>query len=123
MQTIIFDDFQVWEGLCPPDKEPFTQTLITHVPEWNGMKQAKGASNLRAKALFEKASTGGGCGKLEVENLSEKECSMYEVDLNVRPSWGTLSLRQGKYIVHGAHVLETDAQAGVWSYHVHIVCP
>ena len=121
VQTIIFDDFQVWEGLCPPDSEPFSQTLVTHTPEWSGMKQSKGASNLKARVLFQSASTGGGCGKLVVENTSGKECSMYEVDLNIRPSWGTLSQRQGKFIMHGAEVVDIDAQAGVVASSAHFV--
>lgn len=39
LQTIIFDDFQIWEGWCAPAKEPFSQTIVKPVPKWEGMRE------------------------------------------------------------------------------------
>lgn len=38
---------------------------------------------------------------------------MYELDLNIRPSWGGLSVRKGSYVMHGVKVLEIDEAAGM----------
>lgn len=116
LQTIVFDDFQVWEGRCPPDKEPFSQTLVKPVAKWKGMRHdKKGDTVLNVSTIFEKASTGGGCAKFEIENLSPEDCDVYEVELNIRPSWGTLSERDGDVIIHGIKLLDVDANAGTSS--------
>lgn len=71
-----------------------------------------GETVLNVTTIFEKASTGGGCAKFEIENMSSKPCDVYEVELNIRPSWGTLSERDGYPIVHGVSLLDIDEDAG-----------
>jgi hypothetical protein len=113
LQTIMFDDFQVWEGRCPPEDEPFSQNLIKPKPEWASMRHEKtGDSVLKVNTYFEKASTGGGCAKFIIENTSPKGCDIYEIELSIRPSWGTLSERDGDVIIHGVSLLDTDKDAG-----------
>ena len=113
LQTIVFDDIQVWEGRCAPENEPFPQTVVKPLPEWDGMATHDAPAVLSANAIFDKAALGGGCAKLEIMNTGSQDCDEYQVHLNVRPSWGFLDTRDGQWVVHGVDVIDSNADAGV----------
>lgn len=112
VQTILFDDIQVWEGRCAPENEPFSQTVVKPIPEWNSKLRDTAPSVLSANAVFDKTAPGGGCPKLEVQNIGARDCDQYQVQLNIRPSWGSLDSRDGKWTVHGVDVIDYNADAG-----------
>jgi hypothetical protein len=112
LQTILFDDFQVWEGRCTPDKEPFSQKIFQTLPEWPGMKKITSSSNLKVDLDFKKASAGGASGKFFVENTATSACDVYQIHLHIRPSWGTIQGRDGSLLLHGAKIVEQDEKAG-----------
>lgn len=115
VQTIRFDDFQVWEGMCAPENEPFAKELFKPSPEWPSMQPpiASSASVLEVDAIFEKAFVGGGCAKFEMTKTVEEDCSEFHVELHIRPSWGTLAVRNGKPTMHGVSLVHSDESAGV----------
>lgn len=114
MQTIDFDDFQIWEGKCAPTEEPFDQEVTHPTPVWPNMKtDLNKPTTLLALIAFEKAFVGGGCGDFEIENQADVPCEDYELELNIRPEWGTLMLKGGKPNVRGLTIIDSDAEAGM----------
>lgn len=117
-ETIRFDDFQVWEGKCTPADEPFTQELTLPKPTWDNMRSDLNKPTvLLAEAKGKTAFAGGGCVKFEVLNTADTTCNQFELEINIRPTWGTvLEKDDGKPNFQKLTHIETDAEAG-W-FHV-----
>jgi hypothetical protein len=103
VQTIRFDDFQVWTGKCAPEDEPFPNVVTFPKPVWPSML---------TKVVFSKAFTGGGCATFEVQNTAAVPCDMYELELNIRPEWGTILQKEGVLNLQRCSLLEQDEAAG-----------
>ena len=102
----------MWEGRCAPENEPCSQTVVKPTPDWDGMKYDRTPSALGVTPLFERAYIGGGCARLQIENGVADACNKYEVQLSVRPSWGSLDIRDGDYLINDLEFIEGDAVAG-----------
>lgn len=114
VQTIDFDDFQIWEGKCSPMDEPMDQELTHPTPMWPNMKtDLNKPTTLLALIAFEKAFVGGGCGDFEIENRADVPCEDYELELNIRPDWGALLLKEGKPNLSGLTMIDSDPEAGM----------
>lgn len=115
LQTIRFDDFQVWEGRCTPEDEPFTQALSLPKPTWDNMRSDLNAPTvLLAEVVGKTAFAGGGCIKFEVLNTADSICNQFELEINIRPSWGTLLKKDdGKPNFQKLTPIEIDDEAGV----------
>jgi hypothetical protein len=66
---------------------------------------------------------GGGCGKLVIENKGTEDCANLEVKLNINPDFGGIAERDGKQLIIGLTLIDSDAEAGVlcscaWQVHV-----
>lgn len=114
MQVIIFDDFQIWEGRCSPDQEPFASEFLPITPTWPTLRtNFDEKTTLAGQVVFDKAFVGGGCGEFEITNRGAQVCENFELEINIRPSWGTILTKDGLPSLTGLALLEQDAQAGV----------
>jgi hypothetical protein len=121
LQYILFDDFQIWEGRCAPGKEPFASEVQPVVASWPELRTDFGAeTSLTGELVFDKAFVGGGCGGFEITNKGTQACENFELEINVRPTWGTILTRDGQPSLNGLIMLENDAQAGVWFFFVNL---
>lgn len=112
-ETIEFDDFQIWEGKCSPENEPFTQELTLPSPVWDNMRSDLNAPTvLLAEVVGRTAFGGGGCVTFEVLNTADSMCSQFELEINIRPTWGTVLSRDGKPNWQKLTPLEIDEEAG-----------
>jgi hypothetical protein len=70
VQTILFDNFQIWEGRCIPEEEPFAGEITPITPEWPELRtNLNKPTTLTTSMYFEKAFVGGGCGEVHVTNI------------------------------------------------------
>lgn len=113
LQTIDFDDFQIWEGNCPPMDEPFVQEVTYPVPVWPNMKtDLDKPTTLLASISFQKAFIGGGCGGIDIENRAAVPCDDFEIELNIRPEWGGLLINKGEPNLSGVTLIDSDEESG-----------
>jgi hypothetical protein len=113
VQTIQFDNFQIWEGRCPPEEEPFDQQLTKVLPIWPELRtDLRKATVLETTLVFEKAFVGGACGTVHVKNTGQTVCEGFDVEINIRPTWGGLLLKNGLPSFNSLDLLESDVDAG-----------
>lgn len=116
LQTIIFDEFKIWEGRCGPGHETPGQIVAKPDPVWEGIKKWTGHSNLDLR-LETKTFVGGGSVKFHVKNTSERDCDAHQIHLNIRPGWGHVKRSaKGGYVMHGTSVVPsaTDEDEGLF---------
>lgn len=113
-QTIEFDFFEIWEGRCTPDDEPFTGAQKEFLPMWPTMRTDLERPTVLVTTLyFNKAFTGGGCGDVRVLNTAATPCDEFEVEINIRPGWGWLLIQGDKIGLSSLTIIEEDREAGV----------
>lgn len=113
MQTIVFDDFMIYEGRCEPGEEPTDTEEVPVLPVWDTLRSDLDmATTLKTNIEFGSAFTGGGCGEIQVENTGNEECDGFELEVNVRPSWGELMEKEGVPSLNALELLENDAASG-----------
>jgi hypothetical protein len=123
VQHIRFDNFEIWEGRCTPAEEPFDTELAIVVPEWPTLRaNLDKPTVLTTQLVFEKAFVGGGCGHVVVTNVGSKACDAYEVEINIRPSWGNLMLKDGLPSFSGLNLLTSDTAAGASTLPLSAAC-
>ena len=114
MQTIVFDDFGIWDGRCTPADEPFSTDLApVPPPAWPTLRTDFSAPTSFAAAMeFDKTFTGGGCGKLVVTNNGAEDCARFEAHVNIDPAFGGIGERGGEPLINNLQIEDMDAAAG-----------
>lgn len=113
LQTIDFDDFEIFEGRCSPMDEPLQRELTLPIPMWPSMiTNLDEPTALLANIKFEKAFVGGGCGNVEVQNTVDVPCDEFQIELNIRPEWGGLLESRGQPRLNSVTLMDSNAEAG-----------
>jgi hypothetical protein len=107
-ETIQFDDFMIYEGECTPTSVPEIKTLATIQPVWEGQRP-KIESDLQTSVIKAKTYVGGGCGQIAITNVGATVCEDWQLEINIRPSWGTLTKWSGVTLI------ENNKDAGWYS--------
>ena len=113
LQTILFDDFLIWEGKCEPGQEPAGFDIAPVMPRWSNLKSnLDKPTTLRTSVVFESAFTSGGCGEVHIENVGEQKCDEFLLELNIRPDWGALMEKEGSPALNALELLDSDETTG-----------
>jgi hypothetical protein len=107
-ETIQFDDFMIYEGECTPNSIPESKTLAMIQPVWEGQRP-KIDTDLKTSVVKAKTFVGGGCGQIAITNVGAMECEDWQLEVNIRPSWGSLTKWSG------VTLLEDNKVAGWYS--------
>lgn len=99
-QTIQFDGFKVWEGSCPPKAGLYDDIVDPVRPRWPGMRINTAAkSTLAASFHLDNLYTGNGCAAVLIRNEGKRDCRDWVVEIEARPSWGSVSKYTGLTLV------------------------
>ena len=115
VQAILFNDFRVWEGRCPPDLEPLPDhPKATPNATWPAMPAAlrEPPGPLVATIQFDATFEGGGCGVVRVQNTGAKDCARFELLVGVDPAWGGLAERDNRPLLAGLTLARRAPHAG-----------
>lgn len=107
-ETIQFDDFMIYEGECAPTSVPESNTIATIQPVWDGQRPAI-ETDLTTSVVKASTYVEGGCGQIAITNTGAELCDDWQLEINIRPSWGSLTKWSG------VTLLQDNKDAGWYS--------